>query len=626
MTRRSPAARTRIASGRFVFLLTCAAAALPVACARPAADTAPDAPSPTFRDPVLAPGPIGAGQQERAALLYGRAREAMGWGRTAEVRQLATEIVEVYPASPVSGRALLLLAQAALAEGDWEVADRSAGRWADLLDPDDPRHASARLLQAEALAGAEDPAGQLDRLLRIGPAALQEERARALARTREVLPELPRSQVEAALESAPAAAVVRPAVLARVAGLYAGVGMAEDARRAASAALTSGAAGADSVLAEEILAGRDPGFRDLASGLRIATVLPEGGSPAFQDFARLIAEGVEVAAATYLGENAEVRVEALDDQGDPATAAALVRDLEGGDVVGAVGFLEEGALEAAGAERLGALPLVSPTARGVSGEGTYTLAGPDPRAAEEVARWVASSGYERVAILHSGAPESAEEAQAFESAVRGLGVPVAGVFTYAPGATFFGDEIRAAREALRAGEIRALGLGPTDTLRVMALDKVGLFLPIPAEDVELLAPQVTFYGLDTLAIDVMGTSGWTDPGTLAAVDVRHTTGVVATAPVGGEADSPGFLRFRDAYERHFRRSLTSRVPALGYDAALLLLQAAREGGATPAGIVRALDGIEGLEGATGVFSVRDGRALRETRLVRIENGALVPIG
>jgi len=625
MTCRRFTARMRSASGRFVFL---GSLMIPTmhGCASAPMETAPPVVEQSYPDPVIEPGPVGAGQEERAALLYSRARDALQSGRAPEARVLATEIVESYPSSSVSGRGLWLLAQSALAEGQHAVADQAAERWAGLLRPDDPRMDEARLLQAEAMSGAGDQAARMRRLLSIGPDARGELRAAALAAARQAASELRSSELESVLDGARMDGLIRPVVMVRLAGLLASAGRESEARAIAGDALAAGATGVDALVAEDILGGGDPGFREPYGDFRFATVLPEGGSPTFRDFSMLIAEGVEVAAATWLGEEASVGVDARDDAGDPLLAAELVRELDTGDVLGAVGFLEEGALEAAGAERSGPFPLVSPTARTAVGEGLYTLAGADPQAAMEVARYVARSGFRRVAVLHSQAPESAEEALAFQTAVQELGVPVDGVYSYPAGATFFGAEIRSARDGLRAAEIRALGLGPEDTLHVEDLDKVALFLPVPAEDVELLAPQVTFYGLDTLAIEVLGTSGWTDPETLEAVDNRHTTGVVATAPVGGEADSPGFQRFREAYESHFQRSLTSRVPALGYDAAILLLEAAREGGNSRSRLWAALERIEGLEGATGVYSVREGRVLRQTRLVLIEHGALLPIG
>ena len=55
-------------------------------------------------------------------------------------------------------------------------------------------------------------------------------------------------------------------------------------------------------------------------------------------------------------------------------------------------------------------------------------------------------------------------------------------------------------------------------------------LPLPVEDVETVAPQITFFGLDTLDIRVLGTGGWTRSEVLQGVDARHTNGVVAVTP------------------------------------------------------------------------------------------------
>jgi len=243
-----------------------------------------------------------------------------------------------------------------------------------------------------------------------------------------------------------------------------------------------------------------------------------------------------------------------------------------------------------------------------------------------MARYVAQAGFRRVAVIHSTAPESVEEAEAFQNALSSLGVPVAGRFSYLVGTTSYRTQILGAREALRGAEIRALRLGPDDTLHAELLEPVALFAPVPPEDVELLAPQIIFHGLDTLAIQTLGTSGWTDAQTLEAVDDRHTTGVVATAPVGVGPSSPGEVRFKQAYESYFRRSLVSPVPALGYDAALLVLEAARSGARSPGQLRSALERLRGVEGVTGTFSVIDGRVIRRTHLVRIEHGSLIPLG
>ncbi len=622
MTRQFRIARAFAAPGRFLIL----ALGLTIGC-QAASDAIEGTPEPaSFPDPVLSEGPTDPGAEERAVVLFSQAREALEWGRLAEARDFATQIVERYPSTPVSGRALLLLARAALGSDDMEVAAEAAGRFAQLLQRGDPRGAEARLIQSEAFEGLGDPSGQLSSLLAIEPGAPTNAVIQGAEGARAAASQLTREQLEAVLaETAPDVPLL-PVALARYAGLVHLDGEEEEARRQAQAALDAGARGADSVMAADILSGRGPGFEITQSTVRIATVLPESGSPAFRRFSRLISEGVQVAAATYLGEEARVEVVSRDDRGDPVMAATLVRELEGAEALGVVGFLEDGTLDAAAQGRLRMLPLVSPTSRTANGEGVYTLSGADPQAAASIARYVAGERYERVAIVHSQAPESVEEADAFQAVLQNLGVPVVGRFTYPTGSTFFREPIREAEASLRRAEIRALRLGPNDTLRADMLEKVALFLPLPPEDVELLAPQVTFYGLDTLAVDIVGTSGWTDAQTLETVDPRHTTGVVATAPEAGGSESPGYRRFQEAYQSHFQRSLVSSVPALGYDAALLLLAAAREGARTPTQLRFQLERIQDLEGATGTFSILGRRIVRSTHLVRIEHGALIPIG
>ena len=200
-----------------------------------------------------------------------------------------------------------------------------------------------------------------------------------------------------------------------------------------------------------------------------------------------------------------------------------------------------------------------------------------------------------------------------------------GSYAYDPGATFFQSQIQGALEGLRYAEIRALNLTEEDTLHVEELDSVALFVPIPAEDVEYVAPQLTFYGVDTLGVDIYGTSGWADSQTLETVDDRHTTGVVATTPVAAGPGSAGYTRFREAYEGYFQRTLVSPVPALGYDAALLLLEAISGDARSPRQVEAALSRIRDLEGATGIFSVVEGRILRRQEVVRIVNGATIPV-
>jgi ABC-type branched-subunit amino acid transport system substrate-binding protein len=273
------------------------------------------------------------------------------------------------------------------------------------------------------------------------------------------------------------------------------------------------------------------------------------------------------------------------------------------------------------------VPIVSPTARSTegAGEGVYSLEGPDPEAASAIARYAAGRAFQRVAIILPATARATEEADVFQAVAESLGIPVVGRFPYLEGATFFETEILGARDALRAAEVGALGLGPEDTLRVEMLEPVGIFLPIPPEDIEYLAPQLAHFALDTLAIELVGTSGWTDPRILGLLQPRYTDGVVATAHDGADVSFQGRERFRQTYEQYFQRTLISSTPAIGYDAALVLLEGLRPGRVTPPEVTLAIRGLRDIEGATGIFSVVDDRVVRRTSVVRIQNRQLVPI-
>lgn len=586
----------------------------------------PGAPRASGPPPVVVqPGSISGSDQEEASRLLRAAQASFEARRYFEVLRTTSDLLDRFPGSDASGEALLLSARAELAVGASDRADAAAERYVNLLPPGDSRSADARLIQAEAWEG--DAPLQLDRLLRIGSEADTVQMANALTMARAAADSLDTAQLALVLASAPAGSPLVTVVESRQAVNLLEDGDQERATTMAQAALDDGAYGEERTLAEGVLRGELPPGRGRIRSFRIATALPRGGPPAMAEYAALVAEGVEVAASTVLGDPYEVSVVPLDDEADPTVAAGLVPELEGDSVDGVVGFLEDQTLVSAGLARRDSLPIVSPTARSAdeAGPGVFSLEGPDPEAAASIARYAASRAYQRVAIILPDSRTGIAEADAFQAQAEGLGIPVVGRYRYQPGATYFESQIIGASDALRAEEIAALRLGPDDTLHVEVLDPVAIFLPIPAEDVEFLAPQIAHFALDTLAVELIGTSGWTDPQQLELLEPRYTNGVVATAPEGAGPDSPGLIRFQTAYEEYFQRTLISPTPAIGYDAALLLLEALRPGRVEHGQVIEALEGLRDVEGATGILSVVDGRVVRRTRVVRIENRALIPI-
>jgi ABC-type branched-subunit amino acid transport system substrate-binding protein len=617
-----------IAWTRFVFVrfVWAAFVALVAGCAGPDPRGAGPPPPRALDEPVLVTGPIGAARQAQASELFGRAEDALAAGDAETALSLSGRVVDEFPSSVVSGRALLLQAEAAALLGEADTADAAAERFIGLVGPDDPRVVDLRLLQGRALA-TERASDAVDRLARIGADVPGEAALEAVAIAREAVMGASLDALEGALSVAGESAPARPVIEARVAALLLRSGDPERSQALARAALTHGATGPDAVLAEAVIRGELPEGYFTVTRIHLGAVLPLEGAPALAAFSRLLLEGIEVAVATAMGEDFEVTLDVRDDAGDSGQTAAMVAELERTGASGVVGFLQDLTLEVAAEARASEVPLMSPTARvpSFTGAGVYSLEGADPEGLRDLARHAASMGYQRIAFIESTSPSSIDQASAFRAEIQRFGIQDAGSFSFVEGVTSFQQQILGARDALRATELRALGLTADDTLRVEMLEPVAIFVPLPAEDVELIAPQITHYGLDTLGIDVLGTSGWADPQTLRTVDRRHTNDVVATAPVGAGVTSEGYLRFKEAYEERFQQTLVSPVPAAGYDATLVLLEALRSGRTGPSDVRLALEGLGEVQGATGVFTVVDGRVVRRTHVVLIRNGTLTPI-
>ncbi len=621
-------ARTHCASGRFRSLAGVACTVvLTTACQTVGGGgsgsqiSEPAGPPPV----VVAAGEISNADREEANRLWFSAQRSFEARRFAEAIRTGLDVVERYPASEVSGEALRLMARAHREAGDSINADLTAELFVNLLEAADPRGAEMRLLQASVQT---DPAARADRLLRIDEGTSLGEIIDATSQLRMSADSLDADALQDVIVGVlPFRGPLMPVAEARLAVTLLEGGRREDATVLAQRAINAGASGEDLVWAEGVLVGELPAGRGRETVFTIGVILPLGGPPALAEFSAMIAEGIEVAARTVLGNGFEVSIEVRDDEGDPSLSLQRLAELDSVGVVGVVGFLQDDDLVAAAEAGAGGIALVSPTARSAdrAGSAAYSLEGSDPAAAASVARYAASRAFQRVAIVHPQTPEAEAEANAFEAAAAQLGIPVVGRFTYQAGATFFEPQIAGALEALREDELDRLNLAPNDTLHVEVLEPTALFMPIPPEDVEFLAPQVIHFGLDTLAIEVLGTSGWTDPQILAAVEPRLTTGIVATAPVATPEALDGRARFRNAYETLYQRSLVGRTASVGYDATLLLLEALRRGRVAPAEVKAAIEALESVPGATGVFSVVNGRVVRATELVRIQDQVAVPI-
>jgi hypothetical protein len=571
--------------------------------AGPSEGAAPAAP--IVSGPALRAGASDPAAEIEVARLLAEGETLLAEARFAEARDRARAIELTHPTIQGSGLALLLAARAARGLEDWNAADAAVASFLPLVSADDPLRGDALLLRAEIrwdgeLGGAletlfEIPAGSGATLLNAAEARAAEW---AVAIDTETLTEL--------VADAPRHPRLLPVFVLELGVRRHLAGAEAEARALAEQALSFGPGDRTASRARSLLAGTLDA--DLNVAAVIGAILPESGSPSTLELATEIRDGIAVALAVEEAEAGRpIRFISANEQGTLAGVASALTSLEGQGVIGVVGPLEETSLGAAARSRSEPLPILSPTVRMVpdAGPGVFSLTGVDPAAGQALASLVFREGIRQVVLMHPTSTEILEEVRWFREAFLAGGGTIVRTLSYPVGTTSLAGPLN-----------EVVGLAPR-----------GLVLILSQEDVETLAPQLSFYGVDVVeGLTIFGNEAWVSQSVLQIVPTRHTDGVlsVTTWAVDGEY-GPGWNEFVQAYETHFRRTLRTPVSALGYDAARLLLQAARTGGGTPAGTLRAFQEIRDFPGATGMLSVVDGTVRRSYIPVRIENRRVIPL-
>lgn len=340
----------------------------------------------------------------------------------------------------------------------------------------------------------------------------------------------------------------------------------------------------------------------------LGVVLPLSGSPYLKQYADLVLEGVQLAVEEgEQGGRSRVELVVLDDGGDPARSSALVRELESRGAVAVIGpVLSTGVAAAAGARSDSSLALLSPTASEVpAGQAhVYSLNVSDEEGGVALAEYAVAAGLRRVALLYPKLPDFERQARAFAAALTARGGQVVADVPYDSGTTTFEQPLK------------QIGERSPDAI----------YIPAPERDVRQIAPQIEYYGVRQLGVQVLGSEAWTREEVRRLVDPRYLEGVVAATPLLQTSSEVGWREFVVLYEQRYRRTLDNPFPALGYDATRLVLEALRSGGAERAEVARRIAETRGLRGSTGILSVQAGRLVRRPFLVRIQGRELVPIG
>jgi len=595
---RAPTASGRRVSGMRDVFVALVLSCLVVACSTVGGDpaAAPGGPA----DPPIRVEEGGPREDATAEQLLRDAWTALDAGDPVRAEELARQVVRAHAAAEGSGGALRILARALHAQERFGEVDAVVQRFAGLLPSSDDRVVELRLLAGSAAAADGRAVDALAYWLSVSSEAAPRLLDDARLRIEQEVAGLSREQLESLEDRFARGELIGP-VLARLSLEQYLAGDRSAAGATANRAIQAGVSGDFERMASGVLAGD---VSEFAFQPRLGVVLPSTGSPRLRALAEEISQGIQVALVEFgQAEGNRMAVELLerDNRGAGGSGVALLAELEADGALGLIGPLQEGLLDEFAAARTSALPIVSPTATSVpSGQAdVYSLQGAEEGAARAIAEYALDRAIETAVLIYPDIPDARREATAFRDAFGAEGGTILGEFPYPDGATYFAEQLRSAAR-----------LGPDV-----------LVFPVPAADVELLAPQVTFFGLDSLGVQLLGTSGWTDPGILGRVDDRHTNGVVAASPQppgGGEPE--GARAFREAYERLFQNTLRSSVPQYGYDAALLFLNAVEAGARSPEQVAAAIRNLENVRAATGEFSVRDGRLTRRNYVVCLQDG------
>lgn len=555
--------------------------------------------------PAIREGDLSRSQVRRGGELLQAARDSMAAGAYEWVLEAAGTIVRDFSALSGSGEAYDLLARAQFEQGRLNESASDAGEYAQLLGPHHPFFPKTVTLQARALNGAGDGIGALRALL-----TLPEESSDSILQggeelLRELILLLPYRDLGALTEELPLSSPFRGIMATEWAVSLYLRGDHQEALRWGQAALASPLGPLEMALAQGVVDGRLEAV--LGRPVIVGVVLPRSGvSPSLLQYGEWIYEGIQVALEEFRPRLPRpVQLEVVDDRGTPFGGRTAIRTLNGFGAMGALGFLAQDVLKESAETRQGSFPLISPFSFLPPEEapGVFSLSGPDPGGARQLARAARELGLETVAIVRPATEEARVDAQAFLEEFQALGGIVPRDIVFDSGGTFFHPQFQ----------------------EVEALLPDGLFLPLAPQDIRLLAPQVTFYGVDTLGAQLLGTSGWTEDAVVMDVDSRHTDGVIAATTRLTQDDSESFRNFQEAYEAFFHKTLRSQVPAFGYDAAALIFKALEAGPRDPLELLAAMEEIQDFPGATGVLSIEGGRISREPLLVRIQDHELIYI-
>ena len=377
----------------------------------------------------------------------------------------------------------------------------------------------------------------------------------------------------------------------------------------------------------------------------------------------LATDGAPVSSSEYESEYASgggrpnVLVVVRDSAGDPARAAAAVRELAARDdvraIVGPI-FSDEAAAcaEAAEQERI---PLVTLSNReDVVTDRRYVVrirTTPGDEVSVLVDHAFENLSARRFGVLYPQTRYGRGMRKLYWDAVVARGGHLVAMASYAPEETDFANVIKemvgfrflsgAERQAIavRDGALEAArslppaqaaaarraayaASGPEGDPLPPIVDFDVLFIPDSAEAVAMIAPGLALHGVRDVRL--LGSSDWLDADLLRGAD-RHVAGAVISTPFFAESDVGVVRDFVTAFHATFDAA-PDAYAAQGFDAANLVMQQLVGRGRDRESIREGLLDVRAFPGASGSLTMLpDGNARRRPFLVEARGQRFVPL-
>jgi branched-chain amino acid transport system substrate-binding protein len=367
------------------------------------------------------------------------------------------------------------------------------------------------------------------------------------------------------------------------------------------------------------------------TALDIAVVLPLSGE--LESFGQELYNGAIIAAEQFRQETGRsLNLALYDTEGDPITAARIVRELAAGATDLIIGPLtsEESAVASA-TLACDAVPLIAPAATQAGltrlSESAFQLS---PNVELQGVRMAEYARYnlaaDSAAVITSTDYEHLRMARAFSDRFTELGGTLVAIEYYRAREKDFGPYVRDVKRLLVGDPADSTyyidpASGDTLDLDVIPAHIDCLFLPGSPGQLRLLLPQILFYNLNAA---LLGSDGWGDE-SVYRLDERITRRAVFPSPFLEGDRSEEFVRFAAAYDARFGGT-PGRLSRLGYDAVSLATRAARDGAATREGLIRQIAATADWHGAAGPISFGHSRENTALPIYRITDGAAEYIG